>query len=225
MKYFKMSNSLYRLQKKEKGSFTVEASLIFPIIFLFIVLLIFLSVIAYQKVLLYYVATQAADRVAFNWNNSHKDPITGEYQMEETDGLYWRLTGDRVLNKLLSTYEDNRTINITIKDSYEPIDLSEKKLAIMSRVIPNGIGGNIIFQKNIYEDKVIVKLDRLIKVPSFVSRLIGNKIEVMAYSTTTDPVEYIRSVDLIINYSQKFNQQKELINKILRKQREKEIGR
>jgi len=87
---------LLSFRVSEEGSFTLEASLVFPLILFCTVTLLFVGMYAYQNVFVQQIARTAAERLAFTWNNSHKDLITGNFTPSETDGLYWRLTHDSV---------------------------------------------------------------------------------------------------------------------------------
>ena len=78
--------------KKEEGSFTFEASLVFPIVLFILVLILFFSMYMYQKTFLNQHAYAASERAAYSWDNSHKQAMTGEVVAGEYDNLYWRLT-------------------------------------------------------------------------------------------------------------------------------------
>ena len=84
------------LLEMNKVRFTLEASLVFPAILICTVTLLFVGMYAYQHVYMGQLARSAAEKLAFTWNNSHKDVTTGSFNPQETDGLYWRLTQDNV---------------------------------------------------------------------------------------------------------------------------------
>lgn len=69
----------------------MEAALLFPLILLSIVCLLFFGVFSYQNVYVRQAAEVAAERAAFVWDNSHKDPRSGHYGLGQHDGLYWRI--------------------------------------------------------------------------------------------------------------------------------------
>src|SRR5699024_10636562 len=97
-----------RFRKNEKGMFTLEASLIFPIIFVVTISLILFSLVFYQKVVVYQKANMIAERTAYTWDNSQKDFNTGSFaenqysSMDAGDGLYWRTNtiGAQFIQKL-----------------------------------------------------------------------------------------------------------------------------
>lgn len=224
-----MNKSLFRLLsiknslKSEKGSFTIEASLVFPVIFLLVLSFIFISIFIYEKASLYYIASTVAERAAYNWNNSFKSTSTGELELGSYESrLYWRLADDKILDSLLSLSNNYQPIEFNINEDYVFLDsLPEKKLLLSAKNIPEGINGKLIYQNNI-QRKVIVELESSLRVPSFVVNLIGSRIKARAYSTITEPVEFIRTIDFLRNYSYLLEKNKDTVKNVLNKQIEKE---
>ena len=87
--------------------------------------------------------------------------------------------------------------------------------------IPKSLSGRIIYQNNIQRG-IIVELESSMKVPSFVTALIGQKIVERAYSTVTEPVEFIRTIDFLRGYSYIVSENKEKVTNILKKEEAKE---
>lgn len=216
---FRFIHICQRTKRSEKGNFTIEASLIFPIIFLLTVSFLFISIFMYQKVTLFYIASQAAERAAHSWNNSYKDPFTGEFQMGKSDGLYWRLTDDRLLDLLLGLNSRYEPAHVTLGSPTSSNRLPQQKLQKMANKMPNGINGKLIYQNSIYKRSIIVELESSLNMPSFVGHLIGDKISARASASVSDPVEFIRTVDLVLNYSHILKDQ---AGKILKKQKDGE---
>lgn len=65
-------------KKSEKGMFTIEASLIFPTIFIVTLALILFSLVVYEKVVVYEKAHLIAERTSFTWDNSKKKILKQE---------------------------------------------------------------------------------------------------------------------------------------------------
>lgn len=109
-----MKKKINAFFKDDKGSFTIEASLIFPMLLIITLSLIFFSLVIYYKSVLQYDANRIADQVAFSWNNSSKDLQTGEFNTYTTDlndGLYWRLTGNNFLSQFgLTMFGDSSLV-------------------------------------------------------------------------------------------------------------------
>lgn len=220
-----MSNCKSLLSKfffNKEGSFTIEASLIFPIIFLIILCFIIVSIVSYQKASLYYISSLTAERAAYNWTNSYKDSVTGEFNIEKNDGLYWRLIDDNVIEILFGYTDICNAIEVEIGDDiYSANTLPRKKLLSIANTLPSGVEGKLIYQHNLQRE-IIVELESSIKAPNFVETLIGDKIRVSSKSIITDPVEYIRTVDFIRLYSDLLSKNKDSIKNILNKQKNKE---
>ncbi len=66
-----------------KGSFTVELSLLLPIILVAIAIIIFISFIIYQHIHLTAVVNSAVNRGAAIWKNPKKDIETGTVNLDE----------------------------------------------------------------------------------------------------------------------------------------------
>ncbi len=214
------TNSVKGFMKSKEGSFTIEASLVFPIIFLLVLSMIFISMYIYQKASLYYIASCTADRIAFNWNNSYKDFSTGEVAFGKyEDSLYWRLTDDRLLDSLLVLTNDYKPIEVNINDNNSIGDsLPENKLINNAGYLPNGVNGKIIYH-NYVQREIIVELESQIKIPIFIANLVGDKINARAESTITEPVEFIRTIDFVRRYSHILEENKDKVKDILSKQK------
>ena len=90
--------------KGERGSFTFEATLVFPAFLIFVLAGVFFCIVIFQMGTAHYTAQKVASQVAYTWNNSHKDLETGEFEKHlypgldsEGDGLYWRIFDNGVL--------------------------------------------------------------------------------------------------------------------------------
>ncbi len=78
----------------EKGSMTVEASVVVPCVLLVLAALIYICLILYQQAYIQSVASTAAERGASAWNNVSKDMYMEQVDSGELNSnpLYWRLT-------------------------------------------------------------------------------------------------------------------------------------
>lgn len=182
---FKQSFST--LKKNEEGSFTIEASLIFPILMMLVICFIFFSLVIYEKATLHYKANSIASDLAYTWNNSSMDVETGAFGVEELstqangDGLYWRLTGNNVLSKFgLEGSADNSLVT--------------KKI---DRI--NDYNGEISFNNGFLIREIEVSLKKSLALPSYISKLFGgNGISAVAKQPITEPTELIRNTDFVI---------------------------
>lgn len=213
-------SKLLIFKKNEKGSFTIEASLVFPLIFLITLGLLLVSIVIYEQVYFYYIATQAVERSAYTWDNSNKNPYTGAFHLGEYDGLYWRLTDDNILDLFIEDSDSNSKRVVLGEAKYE--DLTEKKLNNVAVEIPSGINGELIYTNNLVERRVTAKLQSKFKLPSSIKLLLGSDvINVTASATVTDPVEFIRTVNLVTDNADKLtNGDKSKAKNVLDKQKE-----
>ena len=75
--------------KRERGSVTVEMTIVFPIIFLTIVGMIYMSIVHYQNIVTATAAMQTAARAAANWNTIGGNADKGDagWYTREYDGI------------------------------------------------------------------------------------------------------------------------------------------
>lgn len=76
--------------KDDRGSFTIEASILLPMVMCITMLLLFFCLYSYQKSMLLQVASGATERAAYNWDNSHKE-VSGSYAAGEYDSFIGEL--------------------------------------------------------------------------------------------------------------------------------------
>ncbi|MFC0526019.1 TadE/TadG family type IV pilus assembly protein [Pontibacillus salicampi] len=185
-----------KLSKRETGNFTIEASLIFPVLLILTLCLIFFSLVIYQKAMMYYSANTIADRLAFTWDNSKKDWETGEFAADDYttqdggDGLYWRITGNNFLHQFGAG-------NLGLGNS----SLANEKID-PGRIgeIPFGAEPEITFENDMLTNKINVTLTAPIHIPEYTKNLFGleGSMEVTASKVVTEPVEFMRNVDFLL---------------------------
>jgi hypothetical protein len=181
-----------RFKKDNRGSFTIEASLVFPILFLVTIGLVLLSLVIYENAVIYHRAHVIAERMAFVWDNSQKDGYTGEFQVNEYtthsggDGLYWR-TNEKFL------FYVNKLPGISISN---PV---EKKLARGRTMYPE-VG--ISYRPTLVGGEVTVELERSLNLFEYVRQLRGGSSDIHATANASikDPVEIIRTTELIYHF-------------------------
>ncbi|NHW34379.1 hypothetical protein GQF04_07010 [Paenibacillus aceris] len=161
--------------------------------------LLFVSLYAYQKVYLQQIARTAAERLAFSWDNSHKDLVTGNYLPAETDGLYFRLTQNNVLD-LFGRLMLSEATEIEIP-SKEAGALVERKLARISSLLPQGVTGTAKFSNYLLDQQVEVRLQKAFHLSPIMSRWFSaTQTGGRAVSHVVEPVELIRLTDITRTY-------------------------
>ncbi|WP_128104351.1 TadE family protein [Paenibacillus sp. DCT19] len=199
-----MNSSQDNRRNKEEGSFTIEASLVFPVVLFTLVILLFFSMYMYQKTFLNQHAYAASERAAYSWDNSHKQAMTGEFATGEYDNLYWRLKDDQLLGALFGWAGADNQVTVSVPAG-EGGGLTEQKLSQAVQGMPTAMTGTIEYQNTLIQRKVTTKLEQMISLPlpSFLFDS-GNSVFTTASSAVVEPVEFIRTVDLIRYYGAKF---------------------
>lgn len=183
--------STFKYIMDEQGSFTIEATLVFPTVFLVVIALLFFSMYSYQKVLVYYQSSTTTERAAFIWNNSHRNGTTGALGdsggylniMENNNGLYWRLFQDGSYSSSLS-------------GAGGPIQGQKFNQVLKERQFSGT--GTVSYNNYFVVREIKMEMNKKIAMPN----LFGMPKEAIAKtrSTTTDPVEFIRTVDFMYSY-------------------------
>ncbi|WP_051251262.1 TadE/TadG family type IV pilus assembly protein [Paenibacillus harenae] len=211
MSWNKVRVKLLRLVKKEQGSFTLESTLVFPILITLILLFIIFGMYMYQKVVLYYAASSTAERAAFGWDNSNRDPQSGMLKTATHDSLYWRIGEDGMLSSLFGLGEDSGDTVVALP--VEPRGEGEKT-ALARRKMEHAVQwleqagvsykGQIGYANNVLKRTIEVKLKRPLSAETMEQSWLKREPKTVSSATIVDPVEFIRSVDLVRYYAAKF---------------------
>ena len=169
-----------KMLKSTKGSFTLEASLVFPLIFITLLVLIFVSWIVFNKGMVYYKASMASEACSFTWNNSYRITNTGELEnIVNNDGLYWRITqheGDKISRK--------KTGN-----------------ALKVFVVEDNVSGTSTFERSIVS-RVVFNVEKQLHIPEIQASPyeVDDSAEASVKSYVADPVELTRNTDFVMDY-------------------------
>jgi hypothetical protein len=201
------------LHKNMSGAFTLEATLIFPSIMIIMICLIITSLAVYEKVVLVQRAQVIADRIAYTWDNSLKDASTGEFAVNEYttsdggDGLYWRMTDDDFLSQFVSGFRRSGTTSIEIGSEHGGSGPEAKLSRITSNALPRDATGTVEFENKITGRVITVKLERELSFPEWVTNITGtDRVSASSSSVVTEPVEFMRTTDLLISYYEKLKE-------------------
>jgi hypothetical protein len=185
-----------------KGSFTIEAAFVLPVILLSTISLLFLAVFVFQTSSGYQSAGLAADRAAFVWDNSRKDPVTGAFAVGEDDGLYWRLHSDSV-SDIFRFIVPNSAAEIKLPAQAQGDNAGpEYKLRRVGAVIASEWHGFMRYQNNGIGREVSVDLNKAFHSPGYVEAKLAKNVRSNAQAQVVDPVETIRLIDLTRNFIQ-----------------------
>ncbi len=218
-------------KKPDKGSITVEASLVVSLFIFVLSALIIFSLILYQKVLLMHTASFAAQQGAEIWTDSRKSMEDGSWDPSEIkDPLYYQLFSDSLFLPYHIYIE-----NIHLENLQEALDegpkeeesIREKKLAKIKESVYRRVAGGILrpeathmmisFENNLVSRKVTVYLEQEVRIPlGSIKALFGGsqnlKLTAEATGIVSEPAEYIRNIDFIEEYAQRFAETSNLDN-------------
>ncbi|MBD2867773.1 TadE/TadG family type IV pilus assembly protein [Paenibacillus arenilitoris] len=211
MYWRKVIGKLLRLARKEQGSFTLESTFVFPVLLGFILLFILFGMYMYQKVVLYYAASSTAERAAFAWDNSNRDPRSGMLPAPSYDPLYRRLGEDGMLGSLFGLASDSREAAVVLPLADDG-DEEEKRLALskMERAAQwleqAGLSyeGRIGYSNGVLKRTVDVRLEQPLSAETAETGWLKREPKTAASASIVDPAEFIRSVDLVRYYTAKF---------------------
>lgn len=174
--------------------------MIYPAICIMLMALMFVSLYFFDKASLSLSAGDAAERSAFIWDNSHKDPLSGSFPINQNDGLYWRVTGNGILS-VLGIGADSIDIKLPDQIGGAHGGLTEKKLLKVGAYLPQINRGTMRMTNTGIERKIEVQLERSRRNANVFSSVIPiEKRLARAKSYVTEPAEFIRTIDLIGDY-------------------------
>jgi hypothetical protein len=170
-----------------------------------------LALLEYRQGSLYQQAALTADRLAYVWDNSHKDPISGAFAVEARGGLYWRLTQDRAFGvDAFFSDEPSVTVNLPMKTSQQAEGLAERKLYRASDLLTGDRQARLSYSNKLLIRSVGVGLNVPFRSIGETGGTEGSGWPGMAYglmfpeiiaesakSNVVDPVEFIRAIDFV----------------------------
>lgn len=186
-----MKKKLQDFRRNDRGSFTIEASMLFPMILMITFLLIFFSIVIYHKAILQFEANRIADEIAYTWNNSSKDAKTGEfneYTTDNGDGLYWRISDNHFLEQFgIPSFGGDSALVQSKTDRFTSTYDVE-----------------VEFQNQLLGNQIEVTIERPVPLPSGFTDVFNlDVIHGSSTRTITEPTELIRNTDFVVYFAQK----------------------
>lgn len=190
--------------KSNKGSTTIEAALIVPVIFLSIIALIYVSIFLYEQAYVKSLSDRAAQRGAAIWKNPKSDMYLGFVRLSdfEENDPYWRLfdTNKSTKEEKIEQYikESLKTYSILqSRDKDVPMNTTDIEFSAQVK--------NYIVYK-----KLIVTVNKKFKLP------IGSALNIFGMDNTFvissksealihEPAEFIRSTDFTIDMGKRID--------------------
>ncbi|MFC4776814.1 TadE/TadG family type IV pilus assembly protein [Paenibacillus sp. GCM10023252] len=203
-----MTKRTRSFHKGEEGSFTLEASAVFPLLFGVILLLMLLGMYLYQNNLLYYSASATAERTAFRWDNSKRDVRSGIAPEGEYDGLYWRLGDDAMLKSVFGLGSgDGNGVVVEVPAVSQSSDNNLPQLKILQNTAPlttTTFQGEAAYRRAVTARSIAVKLRAPMSIAALERSMGRSEPQAMAAARIVEPAEFIRTVDLARYYTAKF---------------------
>lgn len=209
--------------KPDKGSITVEASLVISLLLFVISALMIFSLILYQKVLLVHTAAFAAQQGAEIWTDSRKSMEDGSWNpSEDKDPLYYQLFSDSLFapcHTYVEKIDPEKEQEDMDEGAKEGGDIRERKFAKIRKSIYRSLAKGVLrpeatyliisFENNLLQRKITVYLEQEVKIPfgaikAFFSGTQNLKLTAEGTAIVAEPAEYIRNIDFIEEYAQRF---------------------
>lgn len=214
--------------KNNRGSSTIEAALIMSALLLIMVTLVFTFMLLYQRALLNKVAALAAQQGSEIWTDARKDIYSGYMENREDlslSQLYQQLFDfDRNDVLELEIYNDESTAQPAAGGTQQ--DVKVQKITQMIRdelarglLKPQTTSLKISFSNNVLERKIEVSILQKIGIPlSGVQTFFSGEKTMNLTGTGTavvvEPDEYIRNIDLGVEYANRAMKMLSLENKL-----------
>lgn len=177
-----------------KGSYTLEAAIVLPVVLMVTFSLIYLGMHIYQKLIMAESAVYASVQVASAWGDSGQDIESGFSEELPRDGLYWRLYRDMPGSDL---------VKVKIASAQELMD-SRLQAAAMKTVVMGGPKLEICFVNRIISRRILTRAEAALYTPSgpLIRPMTGSEPRIEARADVAEPVEFIRTCELGAEYLQ-----------------------
>jgi len=212
----KVRNKIRQFHKDEKGSAIMEAAFLYPSILIMAMVLLFMTIVVYQKAVVSYVAHTAADGIAHTWLNDagnigNDDGYSGKvttYNTNGEDGLYWKLFEDNIITREIFNVKSAGSSGATGSklqkgDTYYS---AKYNTTIKAELLTDG------------SSRIKVTATSPFKIPDILKSFnIDSDVKAIAYAKWSDPVEGIRNVRVAMFVVDELRNQFKNLDKILKK--------
>ncbi len=163
----------------KKGSFTVEAAIVFSVVFLLVAAIVYIFIIMYQYAFLQSAANEASNVGGYYYS----DKYGTECNSELSSDLYWRLFDTKALHKIAQL---NKYISKSLEKSIVDLDIySDNSLSYKF----------LLKQLNIsIETQYTLPIGNMFEKLGLPSTL---KMRAEANSNIHDNAEFVRNLDII----------------------------
>jgi len=176
-----------------RGSITVEAAIVIPVVILSIVAIIYIVLIMYQKAFMQAVVDDAASKGATAWDRSFNSLETIKVEKENlgSRGLYWRI------------YDSEKASRQHVVEEY--MNRKYERYGILREIDRQS---RVELEDFLIYKKLTVSLESSFRIP--VGGLLDMfgidsqyTIKVRSEAVVNEPVEFIRNTDFILDMERK----------------------
>lgn len=212
----KFCNKIRQFHKDEKGSAIMEATFLYPSILIMAMVLLFMTIVVYQKAVVSYVAHTAADGIAHTWLNDTSnlgddDGYNGKvttYNTNGEDGLYWKLFEDNIITREIfnvRSVESSGATGSKLREG-ETYYSAKYNTTIKAELLTDG------------SCRIKVTATSPFKIPDILKNFnIESDVKAIAYAKWSDPVEGIRNVRVAIFAVDELRKKFKELDKVLEK--------
>ncbi len=178
--------------RENNGSLTIETTIVFTTTFFVIIIIMYLCMLLYQQACISSIANDAVEKGAVMWVNPYKDMFMQKIEKKDMRDTmpYWRL---------IDTNEDRKK---DIIKQYVIYEVERKSILGAGRKC----NPTVEIKKAVFDKKLVVQIEHNYKMPfgSLLNRFgIGNEFVIgsRAEAVISEPAEYIRSTDMLVDVS------------------------
>lgn len=196
-----------RFTADERGSASLEAVLVFPIIFAVIVIMMLAAVYAYQLVYVQYISLTAAERASYNWDARDREFHTAQADSINYYGLYEHEQSALLLKSLIPLSSGMLNEQHTIHSQAATLEKNGKlihdKLAKTEAYIigtGSSVTGSMNLSQHILTTQMTISLKKDISPLFWQQQVLLPSPSYTAQYAIHAPTQFIRNVDLFLYY-------------------------
>ncbi|WP_258201272.1 hypothetical protein [Paenibacillus endoradicis] len=187
-----------------------------PVIMSVIVIMTVAAIYVFQVVFLQYVSLSTVERAAFIWDDADRQIITGQLRSEEQYGLYENEIMLQLVSKIIPIDNSQRTTSLDIiSDSNSESDesntsplttLISDKLVLAQQHIEHmnlNVNGQISYSHPALLPRIEVTLKQQLSPLTWRKQQVFASPAYTTHRSLVNPISFIRSVDLIMYYTEK----------------------
>lgn len=177
------------------GRFTLEATLVFPLLLVISLIIIYGSLFFNHYTVLYYNSSTLAERTAYEWHQQFDhDAVVLSDQVSD------RLRHHPMMS--LFRLGSGGVTTIHFPTQSQPHTGIRGKLQQGIHSVPGANKGSLSYVTQLFTTRIDAELFPTVRLPSFVSFFIDEKVRARGSATIVHPTEFIRTIDLAHTYLQ-----------------------